>query len=365
MTDAAREPLRLFETSRALLCIIGFDHEFILVNPASKEMLGFDPEELQGHAFTEFIHPEDRAATLEATAQLQAGVPAHEFESRFRAKDGSYRVLSWRSSASIEHSLIYITAVDVTDQVVLRKELARHRHELERSNEALDEFAYVASHDLRAPLRDIDNLASWLEEDVADLLPAESLEHLAKIRMRIDRMERLLTDLMRYSRIGRKKSGTETIDLAEIVRQSLELSGVPESFSVEVDLDVGPFEGPSVRLTQVLTNLISNAVKHHVRDDGQIRISARDKGAMVHIEVADDGPGIDSEYHERVFELFRTMRAPTDPESSGVGLALVRKIVTTYGGSVEIVSEPGHGATFIVDWPRRSPHASNENGVPL
>ncbi len=216
---------------------------------------------------------------------------------------------------------------DVTERRRTEEALARHARELERSNSQLDEFAYVASHDLRAPLRDIDSLAAWIAEDAMDLLPDGSKKHLATIRDRIGRMERLLDDLLQYSRAGRIFHDPESMELHRVIDDAVAMSAPPADFTVVVTGDAPPIRAPRVPLELVLRNLVSNAVKHHDRGGGRIEIAVTPHAEHVEIAVRDDGPGIPSEFHERIFRMFQTLRPRDEVEGSGMCLAIVRKVV--------------------------------------
>lgn len=241
---------------------------------------------------------------------------------------------------------------DVTPRERMQAELRRHVEDLERSNRELDEFAYVASHDLKAPLRDVHNLAKWIDEDVGDSLPEDSRRHLTLLGDRVVRMERLLDDLLEYSRAGRMFQGPEDIDVRNAVDEAVALASVPDGFVVEVTGDSPTVRGPKAPLGQIVRNLVGNAVKHHHRDAGRVTVAIALRGEWLDIAVSDDGPGIAPEFHERVFGMFTTLRPRDELEGSGMGLALVKKLVEAHGGAVELDSAPGRGTTVRFTWPR-------------
>ena len=223
--------------------------------------------------------------------------------------------------------------------------------ELSVTNHSLDEFAQVASHDLKAPLRDIHNLTSWLEEDLDGVLPAASSEHLKTLRDRVGRMDRLLDDLLRYFRATRDLGRLEDFNLAGIVQDAGYLAGIDGRFELVLPSRSFIARGPRVGLELVLRNLISNAIKHHDRDHGAIHVEWESSARRVNIQVADDGPGIPEQYHDRVFRMFQTLRSRDDVEASGIGLALVRKLVEAHGGTVSISGGETRGTTFSFSWP--------------
>ncbi|NJK31383.1 MAG: hypothetical protein HC927_02605 [Deltaproteobacteria bacterium] len=237
-------------------------------------------------------------------------------------------------------------------------ELNRRAGELERANGELQQFAYIASHDLRAPLRAIDNLATWLYEDAYDSLTGESREHLTLMRGRVKRMDDLLNALLNYSRIGRSAVAPTEVRVEALVRELEDMYAADSGLEVRTGPGLPTFTTDGVGLRLVLTNLISNAVKHRDEASTRIEVSCVDAGTWYEFRVSDDGPGIAPRYHERVFEMFQTLKPRDEVEGSGIGLALVKKQVLANGGSVRLVSGEGRGATFHFTWPKQWPPRS-------
>ncbi len=227
--------------------------------------------------------------------------------------------------------------------------------ELARSNTDLEEFAYVASHDLKSPLRAIDSLSLWLQEDLAPVLSEESAKHLRLLRQRAQRMERLLDDLLAYSRAGRVEADIQTVDVAKLIARVAELLDPPPGFAVEAVPPLPVFATAHTPLHQIFANLIGNAIKHHDRKEGTIRVSVRDDGPFYAFTVEDDGPGIPVQYHERIFGMFQTLRPRDQVEGSGIGLALVKRLVLHYGGEVSVASCGERGSAFHFTWPKQLP----------
>jgi PAS domain S-box-containing protein len=239
----------------------------------------------------------------------------------------------------------------------LEERVAERTAELERSNHELDQFAYVASHDLKAPLRAIDNLASWLDEDVGDTLPATSREHLSKLRLRVQRMEHLLEDLLTYSRVGRRDRAQEEINVNDLLQNIVDLLAPPPGFTVTVAPAIPLVHTPRAPLELIFRNLISNAIKHHDNPaQGRIEIQFHDCADCLTFVISDNGPGIESRFHERIFGMFQTLRPRDDIEGSGMGLAVVKKAVEHWGGTISVASVPGQGATFTFTWPKDLSH---------
>jgi PAS domain S-box-containing protein len=238
---------------------------------------------------------------------------------------------------------LLVVARDVTDREALIEKL-------KKSNNDLDEFAYITSHDLKAPLNAIKRLVSWIEEDATEVLQGDSLEHFGMIKNRIDRMNMLLKDLLDYSRVGKNDGLPQKLSLQETAKNCCVSLDIPDNFIVDID-DVY-LVLPKVPLELVLTNLISNAIKHHDEDSGRINIKCEQLKHDYQISVTDDGPGIEPALHEKVFMKFQTLKPRDELEASGLGLAIVEKVLANYLGNIVVKSDIGKGATFTVTWPK-------------
>jgi PAS domain S-box-containing protein len=238
-------------------------------------------------------------------------------------------------------------AFDVTD----REELIKR---LQASNRDLDEFAYVASHDLKAPLRVIDNASRWLVEDLGDDLDEDSLENLQLVRSRAVRMEKLLDDLLEYSRIGRKTDQRyqEQVSGTELLADVLLLVDKPDGFNIKISPGFADVTVNCMPLQQIFINLINNAIKHHNSEQGVVEIDVTEEPNHYLFSVKDDGPGIAEEYHERVFGMFQTLKSRDRVEGSGMGLAMVKKHVDSKGGKISLDSQEGKGCLFKIRWPK-------------
>lgn len=232
--------------------------------------------------------------------------------------------------------------------------LERANQELALANQDLEEFAYVISHDLRAPLRALRYLATDAQaaHGVGDDRQAKVL--IDQFRGQIARMNDMMTGLLEYARLGRKAEIVETIDTLALAETVVEAFGNHTGMRIEIEGAWPQIDSLAAPLDMTLRNLVDNAIKHHDRASGTIRVSARRSGGMLEIAVDDDGPGIDPEWREAVFQPFRKAGADERPtEGAGIGLALVRKAVERIGGSVELLATPPgqRGTTFIVRWP--------------
>ena len=224
---------------------------------------------------------------------------------------------------------------------------------LEKARRDLDQFAYAASHDLKAPLRGIGNVSDWLEEDLAPALTQKSREHLELLRGRVHRMEALIDGMLAYARASRTKDLPEPIALAPLLGEVVALLAPPPGVvTMEIPDSMPMFEVQKFPFQQVWSNLIGNALKHGAREGAAVRLSARDAGDAWEFSVSDNGPGIAPQYHRRIFGLFQTLKARDEVEGAGIGLAIVQTVVDDRGGRVWVTSEPGKGATFFFTWPK-------------
>lgn len=241
---------------------------------------------------------------------------------------------------------------DITERKHADEQRARLLQEIASANEELTSFAYVVSHDLKAPLRAIGALADWLSTDYADKFDDEGKEHMRLLISRVHRMGALIDGILQYSRVGRVKEALAEVDLDALVRGVIDLLAPPPAISVTIDDALPTVRAEPARMAQLFQNLISNAIKYMDKPAGRIHIGCAADGAQWRFSVADNGPGIEERHFERIFQLFQTL-APRDRiESTGVGLALVRKIVELYGGQVWIESTLGAGSTFSFTLPR-------------
>ena len=238
---------------------------------------------------------------------------------------------------------------------VMARTVGANISQLENRNQELDQFAYVVSHDLKAPLRGIESASRWIEEDMGkDALPPHIREFLAMMRQRVHRMEKLITGILDLARVGRVTQANETVFVRTLLREVIDTLNPPAGFKVELPFFLPTLTTNAVQLQQVFTNLISNALKYHDHPaTGTVHIGCDDAGEFYSFSVEDDGPGIDPEYHDRIFIIFQTLTERDTFESTGVGLAIVKKIVERQGGRISVKSAEGQGAKFIFTWPKK------------
>lgn len=334
-------------------------------NHASVTMFGYDRSTLIGQNWQMLLSTQNQnLIPLPTPGTIEAGEMGHLWQTMGQRKNGDYFPIEI-SISNIELDSRQIAIVrDITlrqktaaklqaraeELAQLNLKLSRTNATLAERNRELDRFAYVTAHDLKAPLRAIANLAHWISEDLGTDLPPENQNHLKLLRGRVDRMEALLDGLLQYSRIGRKNIPIEVVNINQLVVDIIKRIDPPSTFRIKIAPDLPILKTRQLLLRQVFFSLIDNAIEHHPSQDGTVEITATDLGDRYEFAVTDDGQGIEAQYHEKIYTIFQTLQARDTHESTGVGLAIVKKIVETEGGTIGLTSSLGRGATFRFTW---------------
>ena len=355
--DLAREELdQFFSLSLDLLGIVGAEGCFRRVNPAWERVLGWTPEELTATPYLDFVHRDDRAATIAEGERMASGEVMMGFENRYLAKDGSYRWLNWSAVASPVTGSVYAAARDVTAQKRAAIDLERHAAELSAVNEELEAFSYSVSHDLRAPLRHVTGFATLLERSAGGRLAEQETRYVRTIVDAASRMGRLIDDLLAFSRMGRSPIERRRISLADVVRDARhDLPSVEHASEIAWTVHPMPeVEADPALLRQVFVNLLSNAAKYSgARPHPAVEIGVAPSGAAeTVVYVRDNGVGFDMAYVDKLFGVFQRLHSSDAFEGTGIGLANVRRIVHRHGGRVWAEGAVDAGATFYFSLPQ-------------
>jgi len=232
--------------------------------------------------------------------------------------------------------------------------------DVESINRELRDFAYIVSHDLKAPLRGIKSLVEWISADYADKLDENGKEQMKMLTKCVERMHNLIEGVLQYSRVTRDEGQRASVNINELVTQVIDSIAPPENVSIRIanELPTIPFE--PARITQVFQNLMGNAVKYIDKPEGQVTIGCVEEDGCWKFSICDNGPGIDEKHFERIFQMFQTLRARDEMESTGVGLTIVRKIVEMHGGKIWVESKLGEGSTFYFTIPTQKEEPKDE-----
>jgi signal transduction histidine kinase len=313
---------------------------------------------VSAYTATQLVYLMPKVLALPSPAQLEAANQALEaqikermvIEKELRAyKDNLEEIVAQRTTD-------LATANQQMQQEVQERERYEQRLEqtlgrVETINQELNSFAYIVSHDLKAPLRGIKSLAGWLLEDCYDDLNEEGRNLLDLLKNRVQKMHDLIDGILEYSRVGRVEEEKKAVDLQVIVRETIDLLTPPKQIKIEIETKLPVVVGQRTRLQQLFQNLLSNAIKFTDKPEGKIEIGCDEKEQEWQFWVKDNGIGIKPEFQERVFQIFQKLAAE-DNESTGIGLALVKKIIGLHQGQVWIESEIGQGSTFFFTLPK-------------
>ncbi len=353
---AERDRDRLFNFSLDMLVIADFEGRLRQVNPAFSKTLGWTSDELSGQMFLNFVHPDDLERTINAMRDLEAGREVHGFENRYWTRSGEIKWLSWNTFPVLADRVSFSIARDVTEHKKseaelhrLNAELGRRATDLELANAELEAFSYSVSHDLRAPLRTIDGFSRILIEEYSAALHQEAQRYLTLVRQGAQQMGRLIDDLLVFSRMGRQALRREPVDTTALVRsvvEELERDGAGRSIAFRVTA-LPPCVADPALLHQVWMNLLDNAVKFTAaREAADIEVGSSRKNGEIVYYVKDNGAGFDMTYAGKLFGIFQRLHSAKEFPGTGVGLAIVQRIVSRHGGRIWAEAVVDRGATF-------------------
>lgn len=336
----------------------GTDGGLTYVNRQVTEYFGRSEQQMLRDGWQGVVHQDDLPTVIERwTRSLSTG---DDYEVEFRLLRGADATWRWHmgrahamKDANGRPTKWYGTNLDIDDKRRVDLERDTLIGKLERSNKELDRFAYVASHDLKTPLRGIGNLAQWIEDDLGDRLTPESRKHLELLRDRVGRMDALINGVLRYSRTTSPEEHVQQVDVRDLMDVVIDLLSPAPEVRITLGEHLPVLNTPYVALQQVLLNLVGNAIKHAGRPDVEVHVSVDDASdALYRFTVADDGRGVPVEHRERVWALFQTLGEPGQGE--GIGLSVVKRAVELQGGAVRVgISELG-GAAFEFTWPKNT-----------
>lgn len=350
----------VFESAVDAIITIDEQGRLERLNPAAERMFGYAEAEVAGQNVSILMPSPDR--------ERHDGYLEHYRETGERRIIGKGReVQGLRRDGTVFPIDLTVTEMqlgerrmftgmvrDITERKLAEAQNERLLAELTSANEELTSFAYVVSHDLKAPLRGIGSLADWISTDYAAHFNDEGKEHMRLLIQRVHRMGALIDGILQYSRVGRVREVSSAVDLNALLRVVIDLLAPPPHIAITVDPALPVIVAEPTRLQQLFHNLISNAVKYMDKPQGQVHVGCTDGGNEWQFFVADNGPGIEARHFDKIFQLFQTLAPRDRVESTGVGLTLAKKIVEMYGGRIWVESVPREGATFRFSLPKSS-----------
>jgi len=337
----------IFENIVDAYVVMDIDGNVIKFNEAATKLFGYDIEK-EPLNVVNLIYKKDYKYAMASYMELQSKGLFKDYEARVYTKSGQVKWVHINASIVFDKHKKPIAAQGIARDITNLKSLELQKEKLliklEKSNDELQEYAHIVSHDLKSPLRSINALVSWLKEDNLGKLDTGSLENIDHIETTLEKMDQLISDVLNYSSVGADNSDIVDVNTHTLVKELINILYIPEHIEVKL-INTLPFvKGDQTKLQQVFQNLIGNAVKFSKKDKGVIEIDILETPKHYRFSVKDNGIGIDKKFHKKIFKIFHSLNKSKN--STGIGLSLVKKIVNLHGGTVWLESEIDKGATF-------------------
>lgn len=350
LIETSRKYQDLFENMYDALIITDSEGRFVDSNKAAHRLLEYNKEQLAALRIPEIVYPEDKEKSYAYLQQLITDGYYSDYQGRIITRSGKVKYLQVNSNAIYENGKM-IGSRDIARDITALKEAEQKKEQLylqlEQANQELKDFAYIVSHDLKAPLRAIGALSQWIAEDYAQHFDEEGRQHLNLLTGRVKRMHNFIEGILEYSRIGRIKMKKEEIDIQEMINNVIDSLAPPEHFEIQSLGKMPKIIGERIRIQQVFQNLISNSIKYNDKEKGLIQISYNALPTFHQFSIKDNGIGIADTYFEKIFQIFQTLLPRDQFESTGIGLTIVKRIVELHGGTITLHSIPKQETTFV------------------
>lgn len=346
----------IFEGSPVGIALLNTNSVVIEVNPALEEILGYSANEIRNIGISNITHIDDIEKDSRLLDDLiESNIESYKIEKRYIRKDNKIIwanvMMSYIQNVGEDFQFIIAMIEDITQQKENEERQQQLVERLEETNKELDNFAYIVSHDLKAPLRGIGSLANWLITDYKDKLDKEGADIIDLLINRVERMKNFIDGILQYSRVSRVKENDVDIDLNRLIKEVIELLAPPENIEIKTQASLPVIKGDRIYIEQIFQNLLSNAVKFMDKPEGKIKIGCKATEDFWEFSIKDNGSGIDEKYFNKIFMIFQTLQPRDKFESTGVGLSIVKKIVETNGGKIWLTSEVKKGTTFYFTIP--------------
>ena len=332
------------------------DDRIIMVNQSFCTISGYTEEELKGKIASKLLlHEDQENIVFTKNAQREKGI-SDSYEVKVRTKSGETRnwLISGAPSYDVHGNISGTIGIhlDITERKKLEEKQIELLKSLENQNEQLNDYAHIVSHDLKSPLRNISALLSWTREDFQNKLGSDSLTNLDLMQNKVEKMDHLIENILKYSSIDNTIAKEEMVNTQEVVEDIISMIFIPEHITVNIKNQLPVIKADATRIQQLFQNLISNAVNYIDKEKGLVEIDVEKKNDTYIFSIADNGCGIPEENHEKIFKIFSS--TSNHQTSTGIGLSIVRKIVDLYEGEIWLESEEGKGTTFYFSFKNRS-----------
>lgn len=324
------------------------DDIILMANKSFLEMSGYEESELINKKASElFLGEKEKLQLFNQNKKREKGI-SDSYELKVKTKVGAQRhwLISGAPNYNIRGEIIGSIGVhlDISDFKLLQSQKEKLLNKIKKSNEELQDYAYVVSHDLKSPLRNINALLSWLKSDNDILLDKTSLEYFKQLDLTVEKMENLINGILHHSSIRENVSDNNTTDVQKLINELIPSLHIPSNIEVKIKKTLPSVKGDAVKLEQVFLNLINNAVEHMDKPVGFIEVDYKEHPTEYEFSISDNGHGIEKEDFNKIFKMFYSHRAKSN--NSGIGLSMVKKILSIYDSKIELESKLGEGTTF-------------------
>ncbi|GAL71521.1 PAS domain-containing sensor histidine kinase [Jejuia pallidilutea] len=322
--------------------------KILMVNQSFTEMSGYSEQELIGKIGNKLFCVDNNNTIIETENLKRQVGESNSYEIKVKNKAGAHRhwLVSGAPNYNLNGEVVGSIGIhlDITDLKALEIQKENLLVQLEKSNDELQEYAHIVSHDLKSPLRSINALVSWLKEDNKEKLDDASMQNFTLIETTLEKMEQLISDVLEYSCVTTDESEKVAVNLDEVLLDLIKIMYKPEHVTIKILNKLPTLRGDKTKLQQLFQNLISNAIKFIDKEQGLININVKDVETHYQFSIEDNGIGIEERFHNKIFKIFHALNKSKD--STGIGLSIVKKIVDLHEGNIWLESEPNVGTTF-------------------
>ena len=339
----------LFEDIYDAIVIVNQDGIMVDCNTAAQGLIGYPKEELRKLSIKDIVHPKDQKLSEAYLQKLITDGYYSDYQGRIITKNGSTKYIQVNSNAIYENGKMIGSRDIIRDITQLKKDEENRNQlfiQLAEVNKELKDFAYIVSHDLKAPLRAIKNISTWLSEDYGDKIDDLGKQQLQLLVNRVNRMHQFINGIFEYTKLGRIRETKEIVAIEEVIQNANLMLNLKEDVQISILKKLPEIYCEKIKIEQVFQNLITNAVKYNDKDFCKIEIDYEDLASHHLIKIKDNGKGIEEKNFERIFQIFQTLQSKDDFESTGIGLSIVKRIVQLHGGEIEVKSKLGEYTIF-------------------